>query len=255
MTLRIAVAGKGGSGKTTLAALLCRSLMARGLKPILAVDADPNSCLPERLGVTVRQTIGQMREELRSDPESVPPGVSKHAWIDQLIHQDVAEANGFDLLVMGRQEGPGCYCYINNVLRDSLEKLGEQYRAVVIDNEAGLEHLSRRTSGRVDVMLVVCPPTLIGARTAARVRDIINSLRLEVGHTFLVLNESDQAPAGELAAAFAQVGVEVLGAVPVDPQVSAFDVTGRSLLQLPEDSPAAQAVQGLVTSLAERRLL
>ncbi len=255
MALRIAIAGKGGSGKTTLSALLCRSLVERGIKPLLAVDADPNSCLPERLGITIRQTIGDMREELRQDPESVPAGVSKREWIEQLIHEDIAEAPGIDMLVMGRQEGPGCYCYINSVLREYLGKIGAQYRGVVIDNEAGLEHLSRRTNGQVEVMLVVCPPNVIGARTAARIVDIKNHLGLEVGAVFLVLNPCDQPLAPELAALFAQSGLEILAAVPTDSQVSAFDVAGRPLLELPADSRALSAVRGLVNELAERKLL
>lgn len=255
MALRIAIAGKGGSGKTTLSALLCRCLVERGIKPVLAVDADPNSCLPERLGVTIRQTIGDMREELRQDPESVPAGVSKREWIEQLIHEDIAEAPGIDMLVMGRQEGPGCYCYINSVLREYLGKIGSQYKGVVIDNEAGLEHLSRRTNGQVEVMLVVCPPNVIGARTAARIVDIKDRLGLEVGAVFLVLNPCDQPLDSDLAALFAQSGLEVLAAVPTDPQVSAFDVAGRPLVELPADSRALSAVRGLVNDLAERRLL
>ncbi len=255
MALRIAIAGKGGSGKTTLSALLCRCLVERGIKPLLAVDADPNSCLPERLGITVRQTIGEMREELRQDPESVPAGVSKREWIEQLIHEDIAEAPGVDMLVMGRQEGPGCYCYINSVLREYLGKIGGQYRGVVIDNEAGLEHLSRRTNGQVEVMLVVCPPNVIGARTAARIVDIKNQLGLEVGAVFLVLNPCDQPLGPDLAALFAQSGLEIIAAVPTDPHVSAFDVAGRPLLELPADSQALSAVRGLVNDLAERRLL
>jgi CO dehydrogenase maturation factor len=230
-------------------------LVERGIKPLLAVDADPNSCLPERLGITIRQTIGDMREELRQDPESVPAGVSKREWIEQLIHEDIAEAPGIDMLVMGRQEGPGCYCYINSVLREYLGKIGAQYRGVVIDNEAGLEHLSRRTNGQVEVMLVVCPPNVIGARTAARIVDIKNHLGLEVGAVFLVLNPCDQPLAPELAALFAQSGLEILAAVPTDSQVSAFDVAGRPLLELPADSRALSAVRGLVNELAERKLL
>ena len=255
MPLRIAVAGKGGSGKTTLAALLCRSLVERGLKPVLAIDADPNSCLPGRLGVTVRQTIGQMREEVRDDPESVPQGVSKHAWLEQLIQEDIAEASGFDMLVMGRQEGPGCYCYLNNILRDNMDRLAKQYRAVIIDNEAGLEHLSRRTNGGVEILLIVCPPTQTGLQTAGRIQAIIRGLRLEVGTLFLVFNPCDQPPAGELAEAFGQLGIPVLGAIPLDPLVASYDVSGKSLLQLPDDSQALRVVQSFVESLAERKLL
>jgi len=161
MALKIAIAGKGGTGKTTLAALLCRSLLNRSIKPLLAVDADPNSCLPDRLGIKVApdQTIGALREQLRAEPEKVPKGISKTEWIERLISEEVKESVGFDLLVMGRQEGPSCYCYINNLLRNCLEKIEEQYRAVVIDNEAGLEHLSRRTSRDIDHLLVISDPS------------------------------------------------------------------------------------------------
>lgn len=255
MALRIAIAGKGGSGKTTLSALLCRCLVERAMTPVLAVDADPNSCLPVRLGVAVPQTIGDMREDIRNDPERVPQGMSKHQWIRQLIQEDIAEAAGFDMLVMGRQEGPGCYCYINNVLRESMEQLGQQYRAVVIDNEAGLEHLSRRMNGTVEVMLVVCPPTRTGVQTAGRIVDIVRSLKLKVGQTFLVLNPCEAPPAPDLLAEFARLGADILGSIPLDPQVGAFDVAGRSLMELPAESPAARAVRGLVDVLAERRLV
>jgi CO dehydrogenase maturation factor len=255
MPLRIAIAGKGGSGKTTVAALLCRSLVGRQVAPLLAVDADPNSCLPERLGIPVEQTIGEMREELRGDPESVPAGMSKRDWIERLIHEDIAEGSRIDMLVMGRQEGPGCYCYINSVLRDCLESIGRSYRGVVIDNEAGLEHLSRRTNGDVEILLVVCPPTLIGARTADRVVHIARGLQLGVGSMFLVLNPADADPAPEAAAAFAATGVEVIGRIPRDPAVLACDEHGKPLSELPPDSPAVNAVDEIVKALASRRLL
>lgn len=255
MPLRIAIAGKGGSGKTTLAALLCRTLIQRGLKPVLAIDADPNSCLPGRLGVTDPHTIGEMREEVRNSPESVPQGVSKHAWIEQLIQEDIAEAAGFDLLAMGRQEGPGCYCYLNNILRDSIDRLSNQYRAVIIDNEAGLEHLSRRTNGGVEVLLLICPPTQTGLQTARRIQSIVKGLELQVGTLFLVFNPCDRLPDGELASSFGQLQIPVLGNIPLDPLLGSYDVSGQSLLQLPDSSRALQVVQNFVDSLAERELL
>lgn len=253
MTVRIAIAGKGGSGKTTLSALLCRVLSESGIKPVLAVDADPNSCLPDRLGLPVGQTIGEMREELRQDPASVPPGVSKHEWIEQLIHEDIAEAPGLDMLVMGQQEGPGCYCYLNNVLRDCIASIGEHYRAMVIDNEAGLEHLSRRTNGKVDVMLVVCPPNIIGARTATRMVDMTKRLALEIGKTVLILNPCDRPPEAAAAEAFARTGLEIVASIPTDPVLNTFDVEGRSLMELPNESTALSAVRSLVTMLTKRR--
>ncbi|OGV65854.1 MAG: hypothetical protein A2498_09950 [Lentisphaerae bacterium RIFOXYC12_FULL_60_16] len=255
MAFKIAIAGKGGTGKTTLSALLCRCLLNRSIKPVLAVDADPNSCLPDRLGVTVAptQTIGHMREQLRADPETAAQGFSKAEWIERLINEEVAEAVGFDLVVMGRQEGPNCYCYLNNLLRNCLERIAEQYRAVIIDNEAGLEHLSRRTDGRVEVMLVTCQPNLIGARTALRIRDIMVSLELEVQSAFLVLNRCDGSLSPALRDEFAKTGMEIVGTIPDDPLVVDFEAQQRSLLELPPESEALRAVDVMVGNLLERR--
>jgi CO dehydrogenase maturation factor len=253
MPLKIAVAGKGGTGKTTIAALLCRTLMEREHRPLLAVDADPNSCLPERLGVRLDRSIGQLREELRAEPEKVPAGIAKSEWVERLINEEITEATGFDLIAMGRQEGPDCYCYINNMLRTCLQKIEGHYRAVVIDNEAGLEHLSRRTNGQVDVMLVVCHATLLGARTAMRVVELMRSLELEIGEALLVLNLADGRLAPELEAEFAKTGLEILGHVPADPQVAEFEMRQQSLLEMPGDAGAVQAVDGLVETLLERR--
>lgn len=246
MSLRIAIAGKGGVGKSTLAALVIRALRARRLKPILAVDADPNSCLPEKLAVRQDRTIGELREALRAEPDKVPAGIAKTEWIERLINQEVTEAVGFDLVVMGRQEGPECYCYINNLLRNCLDRIGGQYRAVVIDNEAGLEHLSRRSNGAVDVMLVVAQPTLVGARTAGRIAAIIDALKLNVRRRYLVLNACDGALDAARATAFAQTGIPVLGWIPTDPAVQAAELACASLLDLPDDAPAVRAVDALV---------
>ena len=252
MSLRIALAGKGGTGKTTIAGLLCRSLLARQVKPVLAVDADPNSCLAEALGLNVERTIGALREELRAKPESKPAGISKNEWVERQINESLVESIGLDLLVMGRQEGPDCYCFINNLLREYLGRITKQYTAVVIDNEAGLEHLSRRTDGSVDVLLLVCPPTVIGARTAGRIMEIVQSLHLEVGACYLVLNECDGPISAELRAQFPQAGLEQLALIPVDPAVAELNVRGQSVKELPSDSPAVVAVDGLVAKLLER---
>jgi CO dehydrogenase maturation factor len=253
MSLRIAIAGKGGVGKTSLSSLICGSLMKLGARPLLAVDADPNSCLAERLGITVDRTIGQLREELRRQPDKIPQGISKSEWIERLISEEVAEAIGFDIIVMGRQEGPDCYCYINNLLRNCLNRLGEQYRAVVIDNEAGLEHLSRRTNGKVEVMLVVCEPTMLGARTAARIRDIIRSLELDIDKTYLVLNRCRGEIPADVKEQMDATGMEIIGRIPDDPLLTQFELERRSLLEMPEDGPAAAAVRGFLQQMMDRR--
>lgn len=253
MPLRIAIAGKGGTGKTTISSLLCRSLMARGITPLLAVDADPNSCLAERLGVAVTQTIGQLREELRAKPGKVPAGIAKAEWIERLINEEITEAVGFDVIVMGRQEGPDCYCYINNLLRSCLEKIAQQYRAAVIDNEAGLEHLSRRTNGPIEVMLVACDATVLGARTALRIRDIMRSLELNIEHAYIVLNRCRGEVPADVQAELARTQLEVIGRVPEDAALADFELRRQSLLDMAGDAPAAAAVDALVTRVLERR--
>ncbi len=249
MPYRIAIAGKGGTGKTTLSALLCRGLLARGRKPLLAVDADPNSCLAERLAVTVDRTIGQLREIIRADPDKIPMGMGKSEWIERLICEEVAESAGFDLLAMGRQEGPDCYCYINNLLRACLEKLAAQYSAVIIDNEAGLEHLSRRTNGRVEVMLVVCEPTAIGARTANRIADLVRALDLDIDNTWLLLNRCSGDIPADIRSDLKESGLDILGTVPDDPLLTEFEINRRSLLEMPDHAPAAVAIDGCLDNL------
>ena len=253
MPLKIAIAGKGGTGKTTVAALLCRALIDRNQKPLLAVDADPNSCLPERLGVRLDRTIGQLREELRREPDKVPNGIAKSEWVERLINEELTESTGFDLIAMGRQEGPDCYCYINNMLRSCLEKIEGAYEAVVVDNEAGLEHLSRRTNGRVDVMLVVCHATLLGARTAMRVVELMKGLELDIGEAFLVLNRDGGSLAPELAAEFEQTGLEILARLPEDATVVDFETRQQSLLELPADAAVLRATGELLEELLHRR--
>lgn len=252
MSLRIAIAGKGGTGKSTFAALLCRGLLARKIRPLLAVDADPNSCLPEKIGMTVEQTLGDLREELRQHPEKKPAGIAKSEWLESMINRSVIESTGLDLLVMGRQEGPDCYCFINSLLRQCLEKIGRQYQAVVIDNEAGLEHLSRRSDGKVEVMVVLADPTITGARTATRIMELVKSLRLAIGRCCLVLNQSDRPLAAGLAAEFGRTGLEIIGAIPTDPVIRDFELQARSLMAAPADSKAAQAVAGILRNIIER---
>ena len=252
MSFRLAVAGKGGTGKTTISGLLCRSLQDRKVRPILAVDADPNSCLAEALGLSVERTIGALREELRAKPESKPAGISKNEWVERQINESLVESTGLDLLVMGRQEGPDCYCFINNLLREYLGRIGKQYAALVIDNEAGLEHLSRRTDGSVDVLLVICEPTIIGVRTAGRIMEIVKSLHLDIGACYLVLNQCEAEVPADLMVRFQQTGLELLARVPVDRNVAEFSVRGQAVKDLPSDSPAVVAVDGLVAKLLER---
>jgi CO dehydrogenase maturation factor len=247
----VGVAGKGGVGKTTIAALLIRSLLARGLKPLLAVDADPNTCLDEKLGVQVDRTLGQIREESVLLKQEAPVGLAKRDLLEMEVQSAIVEGAGFDLLAMGRQEGPGCYCYVNNLLRSFVDGLGGTYKAIVIDNEAGMEHLSRRTNAGVDVMLFICEPTRSSVRTVARLKELAEGLDFRIGAEYVVLNRANGAPEAVVQAEIDGVGLETIGAVPTDEAVLRYESEDESLLKLPSDSAAAAAVDQIAKKLIE----
>jgi len=244
----IAVSGKGGTGKTTLAALVVRYLTRAREVPLLAVDADPNSTLADKLGLRVERTIGDLREDALKSKYDAPAGTPRQQTIEYQVQQAVAEGAGFDLLVMGRGEGPGCYCSVNNMLRTFLADLSSGYRHVVIDNEAGIEHLSRRTDDKVDVMLVVGDGTPAGLKSAQRIAELTTSLELVRDRTWLVLNRVDGASDAAREAAEA-TGLPLLGCVPDDPRVQDFELRGEPLLSLPEDSTAVLAMNEMLKSI------
>jgi CO dehydrogenase maturation factor len=186
--MRIAIAGKGGTGKTTLAALMVGALKASGLAPILAVDADPNDNLGPAIGMAVTRTLGEIREDFIDRSPDIPPGMTKGALLEMRMHQSVIEGSGVDLLVMGRPEGPGCYCFVNNLLRKAIEELSANYRVVVIDNEAGMEHLSRKVVGGIDRLFLVSDHTVKGVRTAIRLRALADDIGVAVKKAHLVIN-------------------------------------------------------------------
>ena len=200
MSYTIAVAGKGGTGKTTISSLVVRHFVRAGKTPVFAVDADANYNLNDQLGVEVKRTIGGSREEMKRKirPTRPRPGMSKDDWIEMQMSADLIESEGFDLLVMGRPEGPGCYCAANNTLRRHLEILSDNYPVVVIDNEAGMEHLSRRTTAKIDLLLLVSEPSPVGIMTAARIRDLAREMEIAVARTGLVIN---RVPTAALACA------------------------------------------------------
>ena len=185
MSFTIAVSGKGGTGKTTLAGMVLHYLLDKGKGPILAVDADANANLNEVLGVEVKSTLGEARELMKKD---VPTGMTKDIWFDYKVQESLVEAKGFDLIVMGRPEGPGCYCAANTLARKCLDLLTENYRYIVIDNEAGMEHFSRLTTRDVDLLFVLSDSSRRGILTASRIRDIVRELDLHIAHEVLVIN-------------------------------------------------------------------
>ena len=217
----IAVTGKGGTGKTTVTASLVRLLLEEGIRPVLAVDADPNSTLAPLLGVTPGQTMSDVREEIMQAKAEVT-GVPKERMLEFKLEECIIESAGFDLLIMGRPEGQRCYCYVNTLLRDSLATLRGGYKVTVVDNEAGMEHLSRMNTDDIDCLIVLSEPTLVSARCAARIVELARSLRVRIGRRVLVWNKV--LPAG--------IPEEVYGAV----QIERFDAT----VTLPFDEGMAQ---------------
>ena len=241
---RIAVSGKGGTGKTTVSALLVASLRDACMTPILAVDADPNANLHEALGLTVPETLGGMREDAFT--KSIPPGMSRTEYVRYRFRQVLVESEGVDLLAMGRPEGTGCYCFANALLSESMQMLEREYRYIIIDTEAGMEHISRGTVGRPDILLIVSDPGARGLRTAERIRDIALSLKFSEESMYLVINrykeETAAVPAGHL---------QPLAWIPEDPAVEGADLHGSPIADIPKESPARVAVDALARSLMD----
>jgi len=242
----IATAGKGGTGKTTTAAAIIRALVEGGRRPVLAVDADANSNLSEALGIEVPATIGKSRELFLREQSSVPAGMTKEAYYEMHLSQAVAESDDIDMLVMGRPEGSGCYCYANNILRSYLDRLQENYPWIVVDNEAGLEHISRKTTRNPDVFLVVSDHQRRGLEAARRIKELIEELDVETHDVGLVIN---RVPAGGIDPAVerlaTETGLEIWALLPDDPEVARFDIEHRSVFELPADNPFVAACRAL----------
>lgn len=249
MTQVIAMAGKGGTGKTTLSALIIRHLKKKGRGPILAVDADPSSNLADALGFGGTRSLGTAREEFFETKGNLPPGMTKETYLEMKLHEILVESPGLDLLVMGRPEGPGCYCYANNILRRHLDQLIDNYPYVVMDNEAGMEHLSRRTTQGVDHLLFLSDYSVKGIRTVGKIRELIDELKLSITKKHLVVDRAPQ----ELDPGFLQEiqnqKLDLLGRVPEDPFIFEYEMKGKPLLDLPDESSAVQVVAEMMEKM------
>jgi CO dehydrogenase maturation factor len=245
----IAMAGKGGTGKTTLSALIVRYLQRKGLGPILAVDADPSSNLVDALGLPVKQSLGTAREDFFETKGKLPPGMTKETYLEMKLHEILVESQGLDLLVMGRPEGPGCYCYANNILRRHLDMLIKNYPFIVMDNEAGMEHLSRRTTQGVDYLLFLSDHSIKGIRTVGKIRELIDELKLSVREKHLVVDRAPEKLDPDFSQEVEKQELDLLGMVPVDPFISEYELRGKPLLDLPDESPAVQVVAGMMEKM------
>lgn len=254
MTTTIAFAGKGGTGKTTVAALLIRALLQRGSAPLLAIDADPAANLHLALGLPMPLTVGEIREQMSEAAQNGELGVSisRYDYLTREIQMALEEGTQIDLLAMGRPEGQGCYCAVNHLLRQIIDDLSKTYTTVVVDNEAGMEHISRRTTRDVDLLLLVTDPTVRGVRTAGSMAQLARDLEINVRHLLLVINRVEGELAEPLQAAIQELGLEVGEAIPADKRVNELDALGSPLLDLDDASPAAQAVDRLADSILER---
>ena len=238
----IAIAGKGGVGKSTISSLLVRYL-ANTKCSVLAVDADPNSNLGDYLGFNAEQDIGKIVDEIGKKIDQIPLSMSKDEYIAYQVETTLGEAEGYDLITMGRPEGSGCYCYVNNVLRNVLSKLMSSYDYVVIDNEAGLEHLSRKTVKRIDTLLLVSDDTPQGLKAAKRIYNLVNELKIEYRKICLVINK---------ARAKRQIDfpTEVTGFIFDDAEI--IDYTQGKIAKLTEDNKLIKETNELFSMITER---
>ena len=249
MTFSIAVSGKGGAGKTTITALLIKILSKKVKGPMLVIDADPNSNLNEALGIKTENTIGDVRESFLKNKDNLPPEQSKEEYLNYLIQSSITENDDFDIIVMGRPEGPGCYCFINNVLRKVLDSVSQHYPLVLMDTEAGLEHFSRRTTRDIDLLLVATDPTISGARTAKRIKELCKELQINIGRILLIVNRVTPSMKERIDEVIKTSEIDFVGIIPEDPLIQQFSIEGKPLLNLPSSSIALKAVNEVVNGL------
>jgi CO dehydrogenase maturation factor len=253
MTKVIALAGKGGTGKTTTSALLLKYLISRKMTPVLAVDADANANLNELLDLNVQTTLGKIRKELKGD---IPSGMTRDQYMEMKIHQALIEETGFDLMVMGQPDGPGCYCAANQYLAMTMDKLAENYKYIIVDNEAGMEHLSRMNLRSIDYLFIVSDPSARGIMTAQRIADITGPLQLEIKQQYLLVNRApDPVPPAlqsKIDEAVAKTDMNLAGIVSSSDDLIHQELSGASYLQLAEDAQVVEQVYALFDAIFEQ---
>ncbi len=260
MTTTIALAGKGGVGKTTVAGMIIKYLAQNQTGSILAIDADPSSNLNMVLGLDLEWTVGDIREDMLEQVKSslaqggaamgaLPGGVNKHDYLDYQIRSSLAEGARFDLIAMGRGEGQGCYCAVNHTLREVIDGMSRHYTYIIIDNEAGMEHLSRRTTRDVQHLLIVSDPTQRGLVAAGRIAEMGRELDINIENAYLIINRLRGGMPPELKTFTDKMNVPLLGTIPADDDLAEFEFSGKPLVDLGEDSPVYQAVEKMLVQI------
>ena len=250
----IAVSGKGGVGKTTLCGLLIQYLCETGKKPVLAVDADANSNLNEVLGVEAGITLGELREEIERagvDPKyKIPVGITKATYLEARLADALTEEADYDLMVMGRSQGQGCYCFVNGIVQTQVQKLQSHYPYIVVDNEAGMEHISRGILPSMEIAILVSDCSRRGVQAAGRIAALMKELNFKPRKVGLIVN---RAPNGILDEGTLEEirnqNLDLLGVVPQDDTVYQYDCEGKPMVQLPKDSPVREALREIVEQL------
>lgn len=260
MTITIALAGKGGVGKTTIAGMVIKYLVQNKPGPVLAIDADPSSNLNMVLGLELDWTVGDIREDMLAQVKSsllgggaamgsLPGGITKHDYLDHKIRTSLAEGDAFDMIAMGRSEGSGCYCAVNHNLREVIDSISKNYRYVVIDNEAGMEHLSRRTTRDVQHLLVVSDPTQRGIVAAARIASFRNEMDISIENAYLIINRLTGSMPPALKAEIDKLDLPLLGTIPSDEELMNFEFTGKPLVELGNESSTYHAVARMMDAI------
>lgn len=260
MTTTIALAGKGGVGKTTVAAMVIKYLTQKKSGAILGIDADPSSNLNMVLGLDLEWTVGEIREDMLEEVQqaalksgaamgTLRGGMNKRDYLDFEVRSSLSEGEKFDLIAMGRGEGPGCYCAVNHLLRGVIDDMSRHYRYVVIDNEAGMEHLSRRTTRDVDHLLVVSDPTIRGIVAAERIAALQQELEIDVRNAYLILNRLPGEMPAPLQERIDAIELPLLGVIPADSTMTEFEFSGRPLVEMGDDSPIYQAVAAMMEQI------
>jgi len=239
MPFSIALAGKGGTGKTTLAGLLIKYLVKTGKTPILAVDADSNANFNEVLGLEFDQTLGNAREEMKKG--IVPGGMTKDVFMSMKLEQAIVESEGYDLIVMGQPEGAGCYCAANTLLTGFLERLTDNYPYIVMDNEAGMEHISRLTTSNPDILLVVSDTSRRGIQAAVRINKLTKDLNIGVGKSYLIINQTKNSIPEAVSNILNAEDLELAGMIPMDNTIYDYDLNGQPTIEMPENNQSVKA--------------